>query len=200
MWTNRDESKYLGWLDIVVEQLDNLSALQAFRKDIVDSEFEYIVLLGMGGSSLGAEVLRQTFTPVPGYPELLVLDSTVPAQVGNVARQIDPSRTLFLVSSKSGGTTETLSFYRYFRQLAEATMTGGGAGRNFVAITDPDKDPAFSDCARYAIEIHLEVYRGVVMDTTSTMAYPPVNGTPTLFSQNGLGDPTHGVELSGPRS
>ncbi len=127
----------LGWLSVTGDMVEQTPNLLAFASEIRQEGYRHVVLLGMGGSSLGPEVLGQTFTPVPGSPELIVLDSTVPAQVGNVTRQIDPARTLFLVSSKSGGTTETLSFYRYFRRLAEAALPGGGAGRNFVAITDP---------------------------------------------------------------
>ena len=89
----------------------------------------------MGGSSLGPEVLRQTFGPSRGYPALTVLDSTVPAWVQAVTSAINPANTLFLVSSKSGGTVETLSLYRYFRELVEKTL-GQAAGQNFVAITD----------------------------------------------------------------
>ena len=130
-------SNRLGWLTVTDHMVEQAPNLLAFASEIQQEGYRHVVLLGMGGSSLGPEVLHQTFTTVSGYPELLVLDSTVPAQVSNVTRQIDPPRTLFLVSSKSGGTTETLSFYRYFRRLAEAAMPGGGAGRNFVAITDP---------------------------------------------------------------
>ena len=130
-------SNRLGWLDVTDQMVEQMPNLMAFASEIRQEGYQHVVLLGMGGSSLGPEVLRQTFTPVTGYPELIVLDSTVPGQVANVTGRIDPARTLFLVSSKSGGTAETLSFYRYFRRLAEAAMPGGGAGRNFVAITDP---------------------------------------------------------------
>ena len=90
----------------------------------------------MGGSSLGPEVLRQTFGSAPGYPELIVLDSTVPAWVQSVAEVIGPARTLFLVSSKSGSTTEPNMFYVYFRDLVERAAGKDGAGRHFIAITD----------------------------------------------------------------
>jgi transaldolase/glucose-6-phosphate isomerase len=139
VWRSDPEeiSNRLGWLTVTDQMVEQTPNLLAFASEIRQEGYQHVVLLGMGGSSLGPEVLRRSFTPVQGYPELLVLDSTVPAQIGNVTQQIDPARTLFLVSSKSGGTTETLSFYRYFRRLAEAAMPGGGAGRNFVAITDP---------------------------------------------------------------
>ena len=101
------------------------------------SGYNHVVLLGMGGSSLGPEVLGRTLAGVnEGFPRLIVLDSTVPDRVSTVSREIDPAKTLFLVSSKSGGTVETLSFYRYFRNLANESLGRREAGRNFVAITD----------------------------------------------------------------
>ena len=99
--------------------------------------YNHVVLLGMGGSSLGPEVLGRTLVGVnQGFPRLIVLDSTVPDRVSTVSREIDPAKTLFLVSSKSGGTVETLSFYRYFRNLVDELLGRREAGRNFVAITD----------------------------------------------------------------
>ena len=82
-------------------------------------------------------MLRQTFGSATGYPELIVLDSTVPAWVHSVADAIDPARTLFLVSSKSGSTTEPNMFYGYFRDLVERAVGNERAGQNFIAITDP---------------------------------------------------------------
>ena len=139
IWTPdpRDIADRLGWLDVVGPMKEQTPELRAFAEGVRQEGYRHVVTLGMGGSSLGPEALRQTFPPAPGYPELLVLDSTVSAQVAAVANQIDPARTLFLVSSKSGGTIETLSFYRYFRGLVEAASSAGGAGRKFVAITDP---------------------------------------------------------------
>ena len=100
-----------------------------------DEGYEHVVLLGMGGSCLGPEVLRRALGCAAGHPSLTVLDSTVPERVAAVAEAIDPARTLFIVSSKSGGTIETLSFYRFFRDLVETSLADA-AGRNFVAITD----------------------------------------------------------------
>ena len=134
---SREIADRLGWLDVIGPMQEQTPELRAFAEGVRQEGYRHVVTLGMGGSSLGPEALRQTFPPAPDYPELLVLDSTVPVQVAAVADRIDPARTLFLVSSKSGGTIETLSFYRYFRGLAEAASTAGGAGRNFVAITDP---------------------------------------------------------------
>ncbi|MEE8472661.1 MAG: bifunctional transaldolase/phosoglucose isomerase [Dehalococcoidia bacterium] len=129
-------SNRLGWLTVSDTMSEGAPALQAFAGEIRDGGFRHVVLLGMGGSSLGAEVLRQTFGSAPGYPELIVLDSTVPASVLSVARAIDPVKTLFLVSSKSGGTTEPMYLFRHFRSLVESAAGKGRTGQNFVAITD----------------------------------------------------------------
>ena len=127
----------LGWLTVTERMRQDLPLLTSLAETVRAEGYGHVALLGMGGSSLGPEVLRQTFGSAPGYPELLVLDSTVPAWIEAVANAIDPRRTLFLVSSKSGGTIETLSLYRYFRDLVEAAAGDSKAGMNFVAITDP---------------------------------------------------------------
>ena len=126
----------LGWLDAGAFLRPQLAELSAFAERIRGEGYRDVVLLGMGGSCLGPEVLRCAFGSAAGCPSLTVLDSTVPEQVAAVASAIDPARTLFVVSSKSGGTIETLSFYRYFRDLTDTALPGGEAGRNFVAITD----------------------------------------------------------------
>ena len=127
----------LGWLTVIGRMRQDLPLLTSLAETVRAEGYGHVALLGMGGSSLGPEVLRQTFGSAPGYPELLVLDSTVPAWIEAVAHAIDPRRTLFLVSSKSGGTIETLSLYRYFRDLVDAAAGDSKAGMNFVAITDP---------------------------------------------------------------
>ena len=130
-------SDRLGWLTVTGRMAAEAPMLESFGREVRDAGYNDVVLLGMGGSSLGPEVLGQWFNGViPGYPRLTVLDSTVPAQVATVAAGMDPPRTLFLVSSKSGGTVETLSFYRYFRELADRAVGREAAGRNFAAITD----------------------------------------------------------------
>jgi glucose-6-phosphate isomerase/transaldolase/glucose-6-phosphate isomerase len=103
-----------------------------------DEGFRSVVLLGMGGSSLGPEVLRQTFGSARGYPELIVLDSVLPEAVRAVSESIDLARTLFLVSSKSGTTIEPLLLLRYFKAAVESACGTEKAGQNFVAITDPE--------------------------------------------------------------
>ena len=126
----------LGWLDVTKFMSKQVPDLAVFAEEIRGAGFRNVVLLGMGGAALGSEVLRQTFGSAAGYPELIVLDSTVPACVQAVTEAIDPAHTLFLVSSKSGGTIETLSFYKYFRDLVEKVVGKERAGQNFVAITD----------------------------------------------------------------
>ncbi len=126
----------LGWLDVTEPLGDRLPDLESFAREVMEAGYRHVVLLGMGGSSLGPEVLRQTLGSSPGYPELIVLDSTLPDWVGSVSQAIDPARALFLVSSKSGGTAETISFYRHFRRLVEGALMKGEPGHNFVAITD----------------------------------------------------------------
>ncbi len=121
----------LGWLDLATDAKD----LIAFAGQIKSEGYKHAVLLGMGGSSLCSEVARETFGSKEGYPELLVLDNTAPAAITALQKQIDITKTLFITASKSGGTMETLSFYKYFyAQLQGIGFANPGA--NFVAITD----------------------------------------------------------------
>ncbi|PKB73368.1 MAG: transaldolase [SAR202 cluster bacterium Io17-Chloro-G7] len=126
----------LGWLTVLDIMCEQAPVIEAFAREVREAGFRHVVLLGMGGSSLGPEVLRQTFSSAPGYPELIVLDSTVPAWVQSVAEAIDPVHTLFLVCSKSGSTTEPNMFYAYFRDMVEGSVGKERAGQHFVAITD----------------------------------------------------------------
>ena len=137
LWTGEDESKWLGWLDIVDEQVAQHDTLQKFAKDVQARGFRHILLLGMGGSSLCPEVLRMTFGRIPHFPELHVLDSTDPAQVKAFEHQIDVTKTLFIVSSKSGSTLEPNIFKQYFFERAKQVVGADKVGSHFVAITDP---------------------------------------------------------------
>ena len=119
----------LGWLD-VLETID-VERLQNLQDSVRSSEFKHVVLLGMGGSSLAPEVLFDTFGQQDGFPKLIVLDSTDPARIVEVENAVNLEQTLFIVASKSGGTVETISFYKYFYAKT------GGAGDQFIAITDP---------------------------------------------------------------
>jgi transaldolase/glucose-6-phosphate isomerase len=126
----------LGWLDIANTMSKKISMLKSFASDIHNAGFHHVVLLGMGGSSLGAAVLGHTFNNSDSYPELIVLDSTLPESIQATVDSINPKLTLFLVSSKSGTTTEPLVLYSFFRNLVEKELGKEKAGGHFVAITD----------------------------------------------------------------
>jgi glucose-6-phosphate isomerase len=119
----------LGWLTVSGTMLEHAPELEAFAAEVRAEGFTDVVLLGMGGSSLGPEVIRRSFGAVPGGLRLQVLDSTHPDVVRSVQDSVDLEKTLFIVSSKSGGTVETLSHYRHFATLA--------APSQFVVVTDP---------------------------------------------------------------
>jgi len=125
----------LGWLELPETMEREVNALRAFADKVKADGIRHVVLLGMGGSSLAPEVFQQTFGNQPGHPALTVLDSTHPAPIKSVEAKIDLAQTLFLVSSKSGTTTETNSlFYYFWNRLTQLESEPGG---HFVAITDP---------------------------------------------------------------
>lgn len=126
----------LGWLFVSKQQIRHVSRLQAFAEDVKNAGFTHLLLLGMGGSSLCPEVCRMTFGVRQGYPDLHVLDSTVPSQVKSFEARLDLERTLCIVASKSGSTTEPLVFQKYFFERMRR-IKGDRAGENFIAITDP---------------------------------------------------------------
>ncbi len=126
----------LGWLEVPQAMRDQIDQVVAFADEVCDAGFQHVVLMGMGGSSLCSEVLRTAFGDQPGRPRLVVLDSTVPATVERIGSTIDPARSLFLVASKSGTTTEPLAFQHYFEGRVRQ-LRGDGFGDQFVAITDP---------------------------------------------------------------
>lgn len=126
----------LGWLGAVKYMRDQVGPLQAFAQEIVGAGFKHVLLLGMGGSSLAAEVMHYSFGIGRGQPNFQVLDTTDPATVRESLREMRPSDTLYLVSSKSGTTLETLSLYKYFYGHVHNEL-GDKAGQSFVAITDP---------------------------------------------------------------
>lgn len=126
----------LGWLDLPSTMGIKLDEINGFVKKIRSAGYKEAVLLGMGGSSLCPEVLRQTFGIKPGFLRLTVLDTTDPAAIAAVAKRANLRKTLFLVSSKSGGTIEVSSLFRFFWAKVEAVRSGK-AGEQFVAITDP---------------------------------------------------------------
>lgn len=142
LWKHEEEHQKiirnaLGWLDVATKMRAHVGDLEAFAHEIRSSGFKHVLLLGMGGSSLCPEVLRRTFGAIEAWPELLVLDSTDPDTVASFAGRIEPQRTLFIVSSKSGTTIEPLSFFKFFYERVRQD-SGESAGRNFIAITDPN--------------------------------------------------------------
>ncbi len=137
LWTGADEADWLGWLGIVEDQLGRIDHLRRLAEDVRREGFTRAVLLGMGGSSLGPEVLKETFGRVDGFPELFVLDSTDPAQIRALERKVDLAKTLFIVASKSGSTLEPNIFKQYFFERVRQIVGAERAGSRFVAITDP---------------------------------------------------------------
>ncbi|MGB7602079.1 MAG: bifunctional transaldolase/phosoglucose isomerase [Candidatus Sulfotelmatobacter sp.] len=137
LWTGSDEAEWLGWLDIVEEQLAHSTDLKNLSQEATSAGFTDALLLGMGGSSLCPEVLRKTFGKIPNHPDLHVLDSTDPAQVKAFENKIDIAKTLFIVSSKSGSTLEPNIFKQYFFEATRRVVGADKAGSHFMAITDP---------------------------------------------------------------
>jgi transaldolase/glucose-6-phosphate isomerase len=126
----------MGWLHLPEMMQRKIDDLTRFTEEVRSEGRAHVVLLGMGGSSLAPEVFQRTFGNAPGYPELTVLDTTHPDAVRSLEERVDISKALFLVSSKSGTTLETLSLFRYFWKRMDES--GIHPGQNFVAITDPD--------------------------------------------------------------
>src|SRR6185369_1655350 len=140
LWKSDDESakvigNALGWLNVVGEMLGVVDELVAFAESVRDRGFRHVMVCGMGGSSLCAEVLARTFGHQPGFPELLVLDSTDPDVIAAFQKRIDIERCLFVIASKSGSTTEPNVFYKFWYE--ELSKLSGNPGNNFIAITDP---------------------------------------------------------------
>jgi glucose-6-phosphate isomerase len=137
LWTSDDESDWLGWLDIVERQQKDLASFRELSADIQSAGFESALLLGMGGSSLCPEVLALTFGRQKGFPQLEVLDSTDPEQVGDRRRSINLEKTIFIVSSKSGSTLEPNILKQYFFDEVSRAVGAEQAGQHFIAVTDP---------------------------------------------------------------
>ena len=136
LWTDKDESQWLDWMDVIGQQLSDVATFKALAAEIQEDAFNHILLLGMGGSSLCPEVFSMTWGKQSGFPELLVLDSTDPVQIACFRKKIDPARTLFCVSSKSGTTLEPNIYMQYFFDEAKKVV-GDRVGHHFIAITDP---------------------------------------------------------------
>jgi transaldolase/glucose-6-phosphate isomerase len=130
-------SNRLGWLRIAEESKRSIDRLTGLADELRHAGYRRAVLLGMGGSSLAPEVFAKTFGPAEGYLDVSVIDSTDPEFILSVAEELDFPRTVFIVSTKSGGTVETLSFFKYFYNRTMEAVGADRAGEHFLAITDP---------------------------------------------------------------
>jgi transaldolase/glucose-6-phosphate isomerase len=131
VWTGADEAKWLAWLTIAEEEIEDTQKYKDLHADIEQAGFTDVLLMGMGGSSLCPEVLAITF----GKRNFHILDSTVPAQVKAIEQKLDLARTLFIVASKSGSTLEPNCFKQYF--FDRVSQFSNEPGKQFVAVTDP---------------------------------------------------------------
>lgn len=139
VWKSKPDNivNRLGWLQAPADTLAKLSYVRLVLEPFIAEGYKNAVLLGMGGSSLAAEVFSKMFGGRDGHPKLHILDTTDPVTISRISQKLDWDKTVFLVSSKSGTTLETVSLFHYFYNLA-LKNSGNGAGRNFIIITDPD--------------------------------------------------------------
>jgi len=133
----REITNRLGWLRSAQIMRERVPDLQAFAAELRAEGFSHVLLLGMGGSSLAPELFAKVFGPQCDGLELAILDTTAPGKVLEFARRLDPARTLFVVATKSGGTVETLSAFKYFYNWSLEALGAEKVGQHFVAITDP---------------------------------------------------------------
>ncbi len=140
VWDSEPEeiTNRLGWLHSPERMPAAIPELKALAEDLKAEGYTQVLLLGMGGSSLAPEMFRKTFGVREGFLDLAVLDSTDADAVAAWANRLDPARTVFIVSTKSGGTVETFSFFKYFYNRTVDVVGRQQAGRHFIAITDPD--------------------------------------------------------------
>jgi len=130
-------SNRLGWLHIMGSMMENLPKINSLTKSVQKGGYKKVILLGMGGSSLAPGVFRKIFGVKNGFLDLQILDSTDPSAVLSIVERIDPEKTLFIVSSKSGETIETLSFFNFFYDQMLNSLGKKKVGKHFIAITDP---------------------------------------------------------------
>ncbi|HCY75606.1 MAG TPA: glucose-6-phosphate isomerase [Ignavibacteriales bacterium] len=140
VWSNdpTEISNRLGWLDSVDVTGKSVKEINKFVDEVKDAGYTHALLMGMGGSSLAPEVFRLTFGVKKGYLDLAVIDSTHPQVVMEYAKKFNPATTLYIVSTKSGGTVETFSFMKFFYNYALHILEKDEVGKHFVAITDPE--------------------------------------------------------------
>ena len=137
LWSGTDEDKWMGWLGVAGQELAEIDKLAVFAQQVKQRGFTDVLLLGMGGSSLGPEVIAETFGRQTGWPRLQILDSTDPAQIKAIETSVDLAKTLFIVSSKSGSTLEPNIFMDYFLARVAEIRGKDRVGEHFVAVTDP---------------------------------------------------------------
>src|ERR1700722_9725426 len=137
LWTQDGEEKWMGWIDIVERQQKDLSDFASLAGEIKSADFQNILLIGMGGSSLCPEVLAKTFGDQEGFPALRIIDSTSPEYIWEVRNELNPADTLVIVSSKSGSTLEPNILKQYFFEQIKDAVGGEEVGSHFIAITDP---------------------------------------------------------------
>jgi glucose-6-phosphate isomerase len=137
LWTNDGEEKWLGWIDIVERQQQDLATYAELGAEVETADIQTVLLLGMGGSSLCPEVLSLTFGERPGFPELRIVDSTDPEQVWTARNEVNLADTLVVVASKSGSTLEPNVLKQFFFNEMKNAVGSDQAGSHFVAITDP---------------------------------------------------------------
>jgi glucose-6-phosphate isomerase len=137
LWTRDGEEQWMGWIDIVERQQKELPLFAELGGDAESSDFQTVLLLGMGGSSLCPEVLAKTFGQRPGFPELRIVDSTDPAEVKAACDEVNLGETLVIVASKSGSTLEPNILKQFFFEQVTRAVGADRVGSCFVAITDP---------------------------------------------------------------
>ncbi|MRR14159.1 bifunctional transaldolase/phosoglucose isomerase, partial [archaeon] len=139
VWKERPKeiSNRLGWLTIPAVMTENTREIERFAADVRDAGYRRAYLLGMGGSSLAPEVIRNIFGVKQGYPDLTIVDTTDPGALAAISEGLVPSESLFIVSTKSGSTVETTSAFKYFYTHMAKALGREKAGENFIAITDP---------------------------------------------------------------
>lgn len=138
LWSDSEKeiTNRLDWLTIGNEMIAHVDEINSFA-EIVKQKYDFVVLLGMGGSSLAPEVFAKIFGNTNGHPKLYVIDSTDPEQIADIQSRLNLKKTLFITSTKSGGTVETISLMKYFYTLLTSEFDQKTAGENFAAITDP---------------------------------------------------------------
>jgi glucose-6-phosphate isomerase len=162
LWTSEPEqaggiASSLGWLTVAETMKSHVAEIESFAAEVKSAGFEFAVVLGSGGAILGPEVLARTFGKQDGFPQLYVLDSTVPTAIRHLEQKINLANTLFIVSSKSSATTELQMFHRYFRDRVKR-VKGDAAGENFIVIAE-----AGSQVAKDAAHSH---FRRIFLDPT----------------------------------